>query len=63
MKLQLWAVFIKSRRSEWMHPETVSRTRRDSWKKYSDYNGVEYSRRDRIKGRARCVKVIVEEIK
>ena len=34
--LSMWAVIVRSQRTEWIHWQTIARTRREAWDKYKE---------------------------
>lgn len=55
----LWAVIVVNPRSEWIHWQTISRLRRDSWEKYKA-QWVDPMTCENLKRQGRCRLALVE---
>lgn len=51
-QLEMWAMVVRSKRSEWINPSTIGRTRRQAWEKYLELwppeNHAELERRRKM---------------
>lgn len=58
----LWAVIVRSKRSEWIHHGTLRQTRKDAWQAFCESWGnrpaLEWERKA---GRYRLARVVVTE--
>lgn len=63
LPITLWAVIVKSKRSEWIHYETIARTKRKAWRKYQEQWNPDYlhlATAELAVGRVRLSRVKVE---
>lgn len=60
MKIDMWAVIVRSKRSEWIHWPTIARTRREAWEKYEAHCPPAYqAEQDLKKKKVRLARVTV----
>ncbi len=60
----MWVVFIKTKRTEWIHTHTVARTKMEAWEKYKAIWSPEnkkFLERDRRNKKVRLGRVKVSE--
>lgn len=55
----MWAVIVRSQKSEWIHYETVHRLRREAYGKYEERHTPEIALRDFNSGRIRMARVAI----